>query len=206
MELKCSKCGHTYSGRVTKDGNGLFYACPKCRTVNGADGLVVMAFAEDGDPKKDQERFVSDIEKSEVRTWYAYDTVEAFMDHWHKMVKSPDGMWYWVIYKGECICSGACDPYDEDIFKKEFGLSAVTGEELRRSECVFDITLVAAHLMRENRIEVEDSRELFSFCMELAQKFEAENPEIGDDYMDAIEELAFEKLTERFGRTMEAGE
>ena len=48
---------------------------------------------------------------------------------------------------------------------------------------------------------MEDSRELFQTCLELARRFEAENPGIGADYMTAIEEYAIEKLLERYGRT-----
>jgi hypothetical protein len=38
------------------------------------------------------------------------------------MVEEPDGMWYWVVADGELICSGACDPYDEEIFEEHWNL------------------------------------------------------------------------------------
>lgn len=126
MELKCSKCGQDQSAVVSKGADGWCFTCAKCGSVEHMmgqpDGLVVMAFADDSDPQKDRERFVENIEGSVVRTWYTFDTVKAFMDAWREMVENPDGMWYWVLYNGKCICSGACDPYDEDIFNEEFDL------------------------------------------------------------------------------------
>lgn len=68
-------------------------------------------------------------------------------------------------------------------------------------ESLFDITTAATYLMHQQQIEVEDSRELFQTCLELARRFEAENPGIGEDYMNAIEEYAMEKLLERYGRS-----
>lgn len=42
-----------------------------------------------------------------------------FAAAWRKMVGNPDGMWYFVLYKGKQIMSGACDDGDEDYFKEE---------------------------------------------------------------------------------------
>lgn len=67
-------------------------------------------------------------------------------------------------------------------------------------ESLFDITTVATFLMHQQQIDVEDSRELFQTCLELARKFEADNPNIGEDYMTTIEEYATEKLLERYRR------
>lgn len=67
-------------------------------------------------------------------------------------------------------------------------------------ESLFDITTVAASLIHEDQIEVEDSRDLFQTCLDLAQRFEEQNPSIGDEYMERIEEYATEKLTEKYGR------
>ena len=125
MGLKCQKCESAFSGSVSREGDGLSITCQNCGAAAKVNGLIIMAFADDSDPGKDRERFVENIEKSMVRTWYTYDTVEVFMEHWRKMVEEPDGMWYWVLYKGECICSGACDPYDEDIFDEAFKLGGV---------------------------------------------------------------------------------
>jgi predicted RNA-binding Zn-ribbon protein involved in translation (DUF1610 family) len=127
MDTKCPKCGGVFSRNVTRDGEGLSLICRNCGDAVKVNGLVIMAFADDSDPSKDRERFVEGIEESTVRTWYTFDSAKLFMDAWRKMVEKPDGMWYWVFYNGECICSGACDPYDEDIFDEEFGLDE-TGE------------------------------------------------------------------------------
>lgn len=90
--------------------------------------------------------------------------------------------------KSKRICSAGCDLQDEDI-----------------CECVFDITLVAANLLQNHQIEVEDSRELFHFCMKVAKKFKAENYQIGDNYIDAIEDLAYSEIKSRFGKNGEIG-
>ena len=53
-------------------------------------------------------------------------------------------------------------------------------------ESLLDITSGAIWLMNHKRIEIYDSRGLFNTCLGLAEKFEAENPNIGDEYMDRI--------------------
>ena len=71
---------------------------------------------------------------------------------------------------------------------------------VRLCESLFDITSVAIWLMNNKRIEIDDSRGLFNTCLGLAEKFEAENPNIGDVYMDRIESYAEEKLLEAYRR------
>lgn len=36
--------------------------------------------------------------------------------------EGPYGMWYWVLDHGECICSGAVDPDDIEIFNRHWSL------------------------------------------------------------------------------------
>ncbi len=64
----------------------------------------------------------------------------------------------------------------------------------RLCESLFDITTVAVWLMHQQQIEVEDSRDLFHTCLELARRFEVENPGGEDGYMEKIEEFAYERL------------
>ena len=73
-------------------------------------------------------------------------------------------------------------------FRKQFELC----------ETVFDITTVATCLIAENKIEVEDSRELFETIYSLASKFEDTHYD-PDFYMDAVEAYAIKWLTLRYG-------
>lgn len=97
--------------------------CPKCGQpfdVAIPKGLVVMMFVNDSDPEKDAENFVDDFkDAATIRTCYVFDSVADFAAAWRKMVGNPDGMWYFVLYKGKQIMSGACDDGDEDYFKEE---------------------------------------------------------------------------------------
>jgi len=73
-------------------------------------------------------------------------------------------------------------------FRKQFELC----------ETVFDITTVATCLITENKIEVENSRELFETIFELAQKFEQTHYDV-DCYMDAVDAYAMKHLRLRYG-------
>ena len=105
MKLTCADCGFEFDEAIARDGLGWKGICPKCGQsfdVAIPKGLVVMMFVNDSDPEKDAENFVDD-----------------FAAAWRKMVGNPDGMWYFVLYKGKQIMSGACDDGDEDYFKEE---------------------------------------------------------------------------------------
>ena len=77
---------------------------------------------------------------------------------------------------------------------------------VRLCETVYDITLAAQHMIDTRMIENEDSRELFSFILKWAIGFEQEYPGPWDetenpgDYIDLIDQFAYEKLTERYGK------
>ena len=51
----------------------------------------------------------------------------ALMEH---LIEHPDGMWYWVLHEGKCICSGACDPDDMEIFENYFGITQEEAKDL----------------------------------------------------------------------------
>lgn len=122
MKLKCLHCEHEFDGSITKDELGWHSSCPECECSFDVDvpvGIIVMAFAWD----ETDEYFTDDWYDDNVFvTYYAFNTSEEFMKAWEKMVDNPDGMWYWVLDNGKLICSGACDPYDKEIFEKYWGI------------------------------------------------------------------------------------
>ena len=122
MKLKCLNCGHEFDGSIGKDELGWHSSCPECECSFDVDvptGRIIMAFAWD----ETDEYFTDDWQDdNEITTYYTFDTPEEFMEAWNKMVDNPDGMWYWVIDGDKLICSGACDPYDEEIFVENWEL------------------------------------------------------------------------------------
>jgi hypothetical protein len=127
MKLRCLNCGHEFDGSISKDNLGWHSSCPECECSFDVDvptGRIIMAFAWD---ETDEYFTDSWMDDNEFATYYAFDTPEEFMTAWRKMHDYdnggyPDGMWYWVLDNGELICSGACDPNDEEIFEEHFGI------------------------------------------------------------------------------------
>ena len=75
--------------------------------------MITMMFACD----QTDEYFTDDWDdKNEIVSYYIFSTPEKFLETWRKVSKNPDSMWYWVLDDKKVICSGACDPYDEEIF------------------------------------------------------------------------------------------
>lgn len=127
MKLTCMSCLHEFEGNITRDELGWHGVCPKCGAsfpVAVPQGKIVMAFVDDSDSSKDGEHFTDDFRGKDIRTYYAFDTVDEFMEAWYKMSDDPDGMWYWVLDNGKLICSGACDPNDDESFGEHFGFDA----------------------------------------------------------------------------------
>ena len=88
---------------------------------------IVIAFTDpvDTDPPETRYRYFTDNFTGDgVHTWYNCFSVEAFINRWIQLYDKPNGMWYWVLDDGKCICSGACDPYDIDIFIEHWHLEA----------------------------------------------------------------------------------
>lgn len=60
-----------------------------------------------------------------IASMHCFDSVESFSRYWCAIRDCPEDMWYWVISveDGEmhCICSGACDPGDDEFFADWFG-------------------------------------------------------------------------------------
>lgn len=107
MKLTCADCGFEFDEAIVRDGLGWKGICPKCGQSFDVDipkGLVVMMFVNDSDPEKDAENFVDDFkDAATIRTCYVFDSVADFAAAWRKMVGNPDGMWYFVLYKGKQI-------------------------------------------------------------------------------------------------------
>lgn len=86
---------------------------------------IVMAFTDpiDTDPPETRYRYFTDEYTGEgVHARYTFTSVEEFINTWIRNYDKPNGMWYWVLDEGKCICSGACDPYDIDIFIEHWHL------------------------------------------------------------------------------------
>ena len=64
-------------------------------------------------------------------------------------------------------------------------------------ENVFEVSMCAAELLTEKKIEVEDSRDLCNAVLSLAEKFEQEHPD-PVDYLMEIYLFARPKLLKRF--------
>lgn len=127
MELTCMSCLHEFEGNISLDELGWHGVCPKCGAsfpVEVPKGRIVMAFVDDSDDSLDGEHFTDDFRGKNIRTYYAFDTVDEFMEAWYKMCEDPDGMWYWVLDDGKLICFGACDPDDDGCFGEHFGFDA----------------------------------------------------------------------------------
>lgn len=89
------------------------------------DDRIVIAFTDpvDTDPPETRYRYFTDEFTGEgVHTRYTCFGVEAFINRWIQLYDKPNGMWYWVLDNGKCICSGACDPDDIDIFIEHWHL------------------------------------------------------------------------------------
>lgn len=129
IHLTCLNCEHEFDGDVSLDALGWHSACPECKStfdVDVPDRRFVIAFAKDG-PPDDPCRYQTDSFTGEgVASIHAFGTAEEFIECWKKLSEQPEGMWYWCLdaYPGQsytnepvfCICSGACDPSDIEIF------------------------------------------------------------------------------------------
>lgn len=93
------------------------------------DNKIIMAFTDpiDTNPPDSRYKYFTDNFTGEgVHTYHIFDSVEDFIDKWIQIYNKPNGMWYWVLDNGKCVCSGACDPYDIDIFIEHWHLEPYT--------------------------------------------------------------------------------
>lgn len=124
-QLTCLSCNHSFSGSMSFDELGWHSSCPECGTsfdVDIPEGRIKMFFMDTG--SRDTDDFDDYYRGAAVYSFYAFDNVKDFFAKWKEISEDPDSMWYWC-YDGEikdenCFCSGACDPYDIDIFMEHF--------------------------------------------------------------------------------------
>lgn len=107
----------------TAPGSGNWLGvCPECRhtmKLKLPEARIVMLFAND-----DTEEFFTNEYQPfhQIISYYAFDDPESFVRTWKRVVKDPDGMWYWVYDNGRLVCSGACDEVDADILEEYFDI------------------------------------------------------------------------------------
>ena len=65
-------------------------------------------------------------------------------------------------------------------------------------ENIFEIGRNIEAMVRNEEIEVEDSKEAFAFALKLAIEFEQEHPDTEDYYFD-LDEYVVEKILEEYG-------
>lgn len=121
MKLKCLNCRNEFEEYISHDEFGWYTNCPECGDRFDVDipGIKIqMLFTNE----IDKENFVDSHLKNSICSYYAFTSLRDFIITWKKIVENPDGMWYWVIdaINGNYICSGACDPYDIEIFEDYF--------------------------------------------------------------------------------------
>lgn len=181
MKLKCSNCGHEFDGCITSEDSVWYSYCNECLSPFDVDvpkGRIIMAFANDcGDYYDD---FFSDdwYDTNEFISYYAFDTPEEFMEKWNKVVDNPDSMWYWVLDNGELICSGACDPGDEEIFEEYFGFekenkSMTNAEFLNKLNAMFAEIFPKAkgkRTVNELIFVLRQDNEIEDYCLNINSK------------------------------------
>ncbi len=111
---------------------------------------------------------------------------------------------WWLTKKGCMLalyCFTGTDPieveYQVDNLDQYIRLLNERINAVKVNECVYDISLMAQHMIEEHTIEVDDSRELFDSILEWAREFEAgftEEEDGAGEYMERIEEFAEEML------------
>lgn len=109
------------------------------------------------------------------------------------------------ISKEQIIANVKAQKYIEGADYFPLPLNKVYDKALtvRLCETVYDITLSAQHMCDYGEIEIDDSRGLFALILQWSMEFESEYPGPYDypgDYMDAIDEYAYEKLSETYGK------
>lgn len=123
MKIFCDNCRKMLDMEVVfKEPSKFTAKCPICGIENDVnisfDKCIIMAFADDSN----KSFFTDNYTGENIRSIYAFDTISGFLHKWKKLVECPDSMWYYVLDKGDLICSGACDPYDIEIFKDHFNI------------------------------------------------------------------------------------
>ncbi len=97
------------------------------------ENKIVMAFTDPVDGDENPYKYFTDNFTGEgVHTCHVFNTPEEFIQKWLELDENPEGMWYWVLDDGDCICSGAYDPCDIDGFKERWGESITKRYDLEQ--------------------------------------------------------------------------
>ena len=75
--------------------------------------------------------FTEDFTGKGLTAVYGCSDLKDFFNLMNHLIEYPDGMWYWVLHEGKCICSGACDPDDMEIFENYFDITREQAEDLQ---------------------------------------------------------------------------
>lgn len=119
--IECPHCGHKYYGSGYSYENEWHGKCAKC----GKEFVLyvpiapyVIVFMDDYDDSSFLENFsiYGDEAEYEAVSYYALQTPEEFVKKHLELSECPDSMWYGVFEDKRLVCSGACDPYDAEIF------------------------------------------------------------------------------------------
>lgn len=202
MKLTCLNCGHEFDGRIFRDEIAWNSQCPECLHFFDAyvpNGNIIMAFTDpDDDDDDDPYKYFTECweDADGIHTWYAFDTPEEFLAKWEEIYDKPNGMWYWVVVDGYCICSGACDPGDIDIFEDywEDELATDSGEvfAVRYTETFHRVYYVKANDFEEAKEKVGNAimygriDEPIECCDSNYEDVTADQPmhKLCDDYLD----------------------
>ena len=90
------------------------------------DTPIIIAFTDkirDGAVLDPYRYFTDNFTGEGLISVYGCANVKDFFILIEHLIKYPDGMWYWVLHNEKCICSGACDPGDIEIFEDYFGIT-----------------------------------------------------------------------------------
>ena len=69
---------------------------------------------------------------------------------------------------------------------------------IEEMENMFEIGRIIEAMIRNEEIEVEDSKDAFAFAWRLAVEFEKEYPDT-EDYYNDLDEYVMDKIVEQFG-------
>lgn len=160
---------------------------------------ITMAFTDpiDTDPPETRYRYFTDEYTGKgVHTWYTSPSVEGFINAWIGIYDKPPGMWYWVLEDGECICSGACDPYDIDIFIEYWHLeeySDAIHESMKTKKYVYLNSEKEKNNMPTKTVTTRRTKEM------LLKELEAKNAEIKDLKKELEKAERYKKYEEAAG-------
>ena len=111
MKFICAHCSHEFESSISLDELGWHTSCPKCGASFDVDvphGRIKMLFLD----TDAVENFDILVEHGvPICSFYAFDSVPAFIAKWKEISENPDSMWYFC-YDGDiadenCFCSGA---------------------------------------------------------------------------------------------------